>query len=352
MKNNNPLVSIVIPVYNASLYLKEAIDSVIRQTYKNLEIICVDDGSTDDSLQILEQYKGIDSRVHIYQQKNLHAGIARNNGLSHAHGEYIIFLDSDDIFEKNMIAVLVNSMLTHEVDTIVFNYYSFSGKKCFRKKQNINYAGLEKRPIDLQNEIFQVTIGAPWNKFYSMKFVKDCGLQFQGTLNSNDIFFTRLASVYSQKTLFLDKCLVNYRINNKQSLQGNINKSPTSFAEAFIAIFNELKRNNLLATYRYSLEQYAIDLCMTALTKAKTRQDLDQVFDVCTDIFNDLGISKENEYAIKSKYSGITNAIIDDNKSQMISELYFYYKNVSVPISTIEYRIGKNILSRFHVKHY
>lgn len=352
MKNNNPLVSIVIPVYNASLFLKEAIDSVIKQTYKNLEIICVDDGSTDDSLKILEHYKGIDSRVQIYQQKNLHAGIARNNGLSHAHGKYIIFLDSDDVFEKNMIAVLVNAMLTHEVDTIVFNYYSFSGKKCFRKKQNINYAGLEKRPIDLRNEIFQVTIGAPWNKFYSMKFVKDCGLQFQGTLNSNDIFFTRLASVYSQKTLFLDKCLVNYRINNNQSLQGNVNKSPTSFAEAFIAIFNELKRNNLLDTYRSSIEQYAIDLCMTALTKTKTCEDIDQVFDVCTDIFNSLGITKNNDYAIKMNYSGIINAIIDGDKSCMICELYFYYKRISAPVSTIEYRIGKNILSKFHVKQY
>lgn len=101
------LVSIVMPIYNAENYLKDSLDSLISQKYKNLEIICVDDGSTDNSLRILENYKRIDDRIKILKQKNQFAGVARNNGLDHANGKYIMFLDSDDIFEKSMISNLV-----------------------------------------------------------------------------------------------------------------------------------------------------------------------------------------------------------------------------------------------------
>ena len=92
-------VSVIIPVYNVEPYLKQCMDSVVGQTLKDIEIICVDDGSTDGSLDILKEYATEDSRIQIIEQKNAGAGAARNNGMRHATGKYLSFLDSDDFFE-------------------------------------------------------------------------------------------------------------------------------------------------------------------------------------------------------------------------------------------------------------
>ena len=99
----HPKVSVIIPVYNTEPYLRECLDSVINQTLRDIEIICVDDGSTDGSLAILREYQEKDSRVSVYMQPNLNAGAARNHGLRYAKGEYLSFLDSDDFFERNML---------------------------------------------------------------------------------------------------------------------------------------------------------------------------------------------------------------------------------------------------------
>ena len=96
-------VSVIMPVYNAETYLEEAIECLICQTLKEIEIICVDDGSTDRSLEILEEYSKRDDRIKILHQRNLYAGVARNNGLKQANGEFVIFLDSDDLFERGLL---------------------------------------------------------------------------------------------------------------------------------------------------------------------------------------------------------------------------------------------------------
>ena len=102
------MVSVVIPVYNAAPWLRQCLDSVVGQTLREIEIICVDDGSTDESPQILEEYAQADERVRILHQQNQYAGVARNNGLAHASGKYIIFWDSDDYFDLDALRLMVN----------------------------------------------------------------------------------------------------------------------------------------------------------------------------------------------------------------------------------------------------
>ncbi len=107
MNERQPDVSIIIPVYNASKYLPGCLDSLISQTYEKIEIICVNDGSDDDSLMILEKYAEMDQRISVYSQKNQYAGAARNFGMDHARGKYFLFLDSDDLFMPEMIETVV-----------------------------------------------------------------------------------------------------------------------------------------------------------------------------------------------------------------------------------------------------
>jgi glycosyltransferase involved in cell wall biosynthesis len=347
-----PLVSIVMPVYNAEKYLGEAIGSLISQKYNNIEIICVDDGSTDNSVSLIEHYKKIDNRIILIKQKNLHAGIARNTGLSIAKGEYVIFLDSDDIFEKDLISSLVDAIQKHDVEMIIFNYYTFSGNIRFRKKQEIKYAGEEKKQSELTDDIFHMTIGAPWNKFYKMDFVKKCGIEFQGTLNSNDIYFTRLTSALASKIYFLDKKLVNYRINNVNSLQGNVNKSSDAYATAILGIYDKLEELGMLETYRDAAVRYSIDLCMTALEKIRSESDFKLVYNACNRIANKIELEGNCEYLKNKGIDSIFKKIIDEDQMGAAIQLCLYEKTVSVNRTCIEYRIGKKILTTLKIKNY
>ena len=100
---DRPKVSVIVPVYNAQSHLRQCLDSIMGQTLREIEILCVDDGSTDGSAQILEEYKGCDPRLHVIMQENIGAGAARNRGLAEASGEYLSFLDADDFFEPDML---------------------------------------------------------------------------------------------------------------------------------------------------------------------------------------------------------------------------------------------------------
>ena len=118
-------VSVIIPVYNAEKYLKQCLNSICRQTLQEIEIICVDDGSTDNSLNILQEYTNADPRIQVLTQKNQGAGAARNYGLRTARGLYLSFLDADDFFEPNMLEEAVNTIELYSADFVVFESDQF-----------------------------------------------------------------------------------------------------------------------------------------------------------------------------------------------------------------------------------
>lgn len=127
----NALISIIIPVYNMEMHLRQCLDSVIGQTYKNLEIICVNDGSTDSSRDIINEYVAKDSRVVLIDQKNQGPLAARNNGNDHMHGKYFFFLDSDDYLKDNAIETLYNLMIKDGTDIALTNFM-FQGHPNYR----------------------------------------------------------------------------------------------------------------------------------------------------------------------------------------------------------------------------
>jgi len=114
------LISVVLPVYNAERFLRQCLDSIINQTLRNIEIICVDDGSTDGSLAILREYAARDARVIIVTQENKGAGAARNKGIEVARGEYLSFLDSDDFFELSMLEKAHAKVVKDNADIVVW----------------------------------------------------------------------------------------------------------------------------------------------------------------------------------------------------------------------------------------
>ena len=121
-------VSVVIPVYNTQKYLDQCLGSILFQTYRNLEIICVNDGSTDNSLAILQKYAKFDKRIKIIDQKNMGISPARNEGMKVATGEFIIFFDSDDFFDSTMMEEMVMKAEEYDADIAVCSYSVFDDR--------------------------------------------------------------------------------------------------------------------------------------------------------------------------------------------------------------------------------
>ena len=113
-----PLISVIMPVYNTSQYLRRSIESVLNQTFKDFELICINDGSTDNSLQILEEYATTDSRIKIINQENSGAGYSRNVGISRSTGKYLAFLDADDWYDENFLFDVYKAATENNADVV------------------------------------------------------------------------------------------------------------------------------------------------------------------------------------------------------------------------------------------
>lgn len=242
-------VSVIIPVYNGEEYLRQCLDSVVSQTLKDIEIICVDDGSTDSSLDILKEYQEKDSRFRYYCQQNLYAGIARNLGKSHASGEYLVFWDCDDFFEPEALECLYNRAKETDADICVCgaNRYFNDTEKTV---PHPGYLKTDKVPEedtfsrDTNPYILNFTTAVPWNKIFRRSFVEREKLDFQGVRNGNDIYFVSTALCLADRVSVVDKALVNYRVNRGQSLVGSLSKSPLTPLKAWAAVAEELEKRN------------------------------------------------------------------------------------------------------------
>ena len=159
-----PLVSVIIPVYNVAPYLREALDSVLHQTYRNLEIIVIDDGSTDGSSEICDEYAKNDSRIHVIHQPNRGLSAARNVGIDLATGEIIAFLDSDDVYDIDFIDKMLNALLDTGSDLVACKYRFFGTKKF--KDHLLIKPGTYNRIFALRALVDGRLNWSMWNKIY------------------------------------------------------------------------------------------------------------------------------------------------------------------------------------------
>lgn len=168
MKKNEAIVSIIIPVYNAKKYLANTLDSVIKQTYKNLEIILVNDGSTDNSKDICESYAKIDKRIKVINKENGGVSSARNYGLALAKGEYISFIDSDDFLVTDMIETLVNDIQNTNAEIAVCGYWHVTEEE---------YQKIRRTAINEEFVNVEVLVN-PIKYYYSKNICQIYGIKF------------------------------------------------------------------------------------------------------------------------------------------------------------------------------
>ena len=186
MNKNNIAVSVIVPVYNVELFLADCLESIIHQTLQNIEIIAINDGSTDKSPEILEQYAQKDKRIKVISQENKGLSVARNVGLKQAQGEFISFVDSDDWIDSTFLEKLYQAAMAQKADIACcgFYWYGSQGKVTW-----IYECPETNTPLTLKEKIDKFTIPV-WNKIYKREKLLENNLFFREGARFEDLYWT------------------------------------------------------------------------------------------------------------------------------------------------------------------
>ncbi len=296
-----PKISVIIPVYNGEEYLIECLDSVVNQTLKEIEIICVDDGSTDKSLEILNEYRMKDSRIKILTQENSGAGVARNNAIQIANGEYVAFLDSDDLYPNiDTLSQLYKQALIHKVK-ICGGSANILTKKEILKNTIENYQFLKDEIMQYKD--YQYDYGY-WRFIYDRKFLIENNIAFPNYLRGQDPPFFIKAMTLAQEFYAMKMPTYIYRMSHKGIL------------------WTEKKAVDILCSYR------------DCLGIAKQYQ-LDKLYNRVIDRINRPYIKNAIiKYIDKPTLTNVIKEITRIEPERLDSIYYFEYKcNISIIIS-------------------
>lgn len=238
--NKNPLVSIIIPVYNVEMYLDECLNSVINQDYKNLEIILVDDGSTDKSGEICDKFAKKDNRIKVIHQKNAGVSSARNKGLDSKSGDFVTFVDSDDTMGKEHILNMVN-LLKDDADMVCMplnkniitqNIREFNGIKSLRYILREQYGKYLNYSWSNCNKLFKSDV------IKNIRYLSDEKV-------GEDLSFSWKAFLSSKKVIFGNKKTYNYRVSDTSVMQSNFDERHESLALVCDRFLEYVKNNDI-----------------------------------------------------------------------------------------------------------
>lgn len=280
-------VSIVVPVYNSAEFLSQCLDSLVNQTYSNIEILCVNDGSTDNSLEILNNYAAVEKRVKVFCKENEGKGAAsaRNIGLENASGEYIQFLDSDDFFEPDMVETLVIRANETDADVVIYHANRFDHKL---QKVTQPYVSIELKyapkndPFSYKNcpgKIFQIGDLIAWNKMYRRELLNRYNLKFEPIPISDDQFVPALALIFAERVTCVNKAFVNYRFNTGSSQVDQQPKHPEAAYMATYSIVSKMREYGVYDEIKQSYLNMAMRLMREYFDKMTEYRTIRQLYD-------------------------------------------------------------------------
>lgn len=283
-----PLVTVIVPMFNSERHVRETLDSIAAQTLRNLEVIVVDDGSTDDSIAIVEEFVAHDDRFRLETEAPQgSAGAARNVGLGLAQGAYLAFLDADDLFEPTMLQKLYAKGRAEDADIVMTAFRSFSDatgrREPLGRRGRLHAHLLPKTtpfgPEDISDHIFTAPHTTVWNKVFKTEFIRRIGLEFEPVRRSNDAYFNMMALAQAGRLTYVNEPLVNYRASNENSLQGSQSDVDFSWADASRAVAHDLRMLGLYDGFRRAMIQRVATRSFDRLSKATTPESYAEVYE-------------------------------------------------------------------------
>ena len=248
-----PKLSIIIPVYNIEKYISNCLNSILSQSFQDFEVICVNDGSTDNSLLELQKYRN-DERVIIIDKKNEGSGVARNSALAIARGEYVFFVDGDDWIEENSLQKMVDEADRLKTDILVFgglSYYEDKGQNGGYSANKLPKKYLNKvfNAKDIRKDIFKFPSTA-WTKLYRREFLQKNDIKFQEIKVGQDQLPFFHSMITAQRIAILPENLYCYRKNRRGAVTAVKKKKNFSPIYVFYGIEEMLKHTGLINEYK------------------------------------------------------------------------------------------------------
>ena len=277
-KDDNPKVSVVIPVYNNEKYLNECLDSVIGQTFKDIEIICINNGSTDGTLDILKSYASKDDRVKIISHNNIDVGPARNDGLAAAKGQYVYIMDSDDYIYPDAIEDMYNSAVLNDSDIVLIKYERevtpdrSNSKNGFYLDEDLNRTGDEYREFtftykDIKRNVLN-TYFNHWMGFYKREFLDKWDELTCVNNLFEDVPFHIIAFLRAERISHIPKIYYHYR--RTESSQMSKNNRYIEIFEIIDLVEEYLIENGFMEEFKDEMDLFIIVQCLTYLTCANS----------------------------------------------------------------------------------
>lgn len=334
--SSGSLISVIVPCYNSERYIEKMIECLLSQTYTNYEVIFVDDGSSDSTVEIIKRYLNKDG-IYLLQQSNQYAGVARNNGLKKANGKYVMFLDSDDFFDVTFLEKMINSIEKYNSDVAICNikYIDAQTDELLNIESNVKKSILEpyeEKGVfsykDIPDDILTIGFSGPYNKIYRREFLLENDIWFQASKRDNDLSFAAAVMAGADCISWTYDALYYYRINNTYSLQGFKDIDMEEILSTVIMSKRELVRLKRYESVKYSFQKQVLSRWHHLLDQQQNIENFCSVYD-----------------AIKNQLFGIIDLQLDDqfcflayrkdyiHINQMDPYTYLLWKNKELQIS-------------------
>ena len=259
-------ISVIIPLYNASSYLHHSIDSLLSQPFQDIEIILVDDGSTDGSAAICDEYAKKDSCISVFHEP--HSGVAhsRQVGFEHATGDYILYVDADDQVDANMVSDMYDEATRQQADMVICDYRELTNEgEVYQKQEPTASDGVTVLDDIVNGKLY----GALWNKLMRREWLLETRACFPQELSMReDLIFLSQCLPYAQKIAYIAKAYYGYERRNTSALTSNyLNESPSYYNQESLWVSLILKNKFLSNSIRLQLERYYFKLSYITLLK-------------------------------------------------------------------------------------
>ncbi len=276
-------VSVVVPVYNVERYLGECLDSLLGQTLKDIEVICVDDGSTDGSAKLLADYAAKDHRVKVLRLSHAGAGAARNQGLDVAGGEYVFFCDADDWLDGNALGVLHRLAKDSAADIVMtgMRYFDDATQNEYRVRMVDRKAlGLPRTfdPDALGERLFTALRAQVGGRLFRLGFVRDLGIRFQEQPRVNDLAFVATALALSERISIDDSARYHYRKNQGGNLSSGIDKMPEMSSLAWLRVREILTAHGVFERFRAAFSRAASQSLVEVVVSMRDAAAMEKFF--------------------------------------------------------------------------
>lgn len=325
------LISVIVPVYNVKDYIKECLDSIINQTYKNIEIIIVDDGSTDSSGKICDEYAKKDKRIQVIHQPNSGLAASRNNGISLSRGKYLSFIDSDDIIHSQMIELLHKELINNNCDISICKFQLFRDKYT-EKNENYNIEIMNQTEFLKKLMIDKKITSHAWNKLYRKAIFK--GTNYPVGKKYEDIGTTYKLGFNLNSVCYLDIELYGYRIR-ENSIVNNLKKETLiDYIEMINTRYDDLIQN------KPKLKDY-IDMNRI---NATTRYFLEIIRHNKKSLLKDKDLKErlDKEILMAKKLNRKETREISTFKENIANQLLIFYPNLFFGVMNLFYKIKNN----------